>query len=274
MQKNYMFPLRNQLVFALVMQDEKCCADLIERILDRKVRQVNIVNRIEIDYEKSIILTPQTKYVRLDVLLEGDDTWYDLEMQCENEGNIPKRTRYIHGIMDAQELEPGDDYNKLKKNFVIFICCFDPLGEGEPLYFFEMFDMKNDLSLGDDSYTILLNSKARKGEVSERLKNLFDYINTNKVAENDSLICELDEAVQKWNKGDKMDMLLTATQKDQAIKEERARQEGIAEGRAEGMAAGERKRALEDAKAFLEEGINVEIIARCTGLNVEEIESL
>ena len=266
MSRNYMFPLRNQLVFALVMQDEKCCKDFIERVLGRRVSRVNILNRIKIDYEKSVILTPQTKYVRLDVLFEGDDTWYDLEMQCENEGNIPKRTRYIHGIMDAQELEPGDDYNRLKTSYVIFVCCFDPMGQGEPVYCFEMFDSKNDLSLGDDSYTILLNSKARGADISQELRNLFDYINSDRVAEDDGFIQELDDAVRIWNTGDKMDMLLTATQKDQAIKEERARQEGIAEGKKE--------KAIEDARAFAREGVSADVISRCTGLTVEEVNAL
>lgn len=122
------------------------------------------------------------------------------------------------------------------------------------------------MSLGDDSYTILLNSKARGADISQELRNLFDYINSDRVAEDDGFIQELDDAVRIWNTGDKMDMLLTATQKDQAIKEERARQEGIAEG--------ERKKAIETARALKQRNISVDIIAESIGLSVEEVKAL
>ena len=126
------------------------------------------------------------------------------------------------------------------------------------------------MSLGDDSYTILLNSKARGADISQELRNLFDYINSDRVAEDDGFIQELDDAVRIWNTGDKMDMLLTATQKDQAIKEERARQEGIAQG----IAEGERKKAIETARALKQRNISVDIIAESIGLSVEEVNAL
>ncbi|MCQ2545409.1 MAG: hypothetical protein MJ144_03145, partial [Clostridia bacterium] len=104
----------------------------------------------------------------------------------------------------------------------------------------------------------------------QELRNLFDYINSDRVAEDDGFIQELDDAVRIWNTGDKMDMLLTATQKDQAIKEEKARQEGIAQG----IAEGKKEKAIEDARAFAREGVSADVISRCTGLTVEEVNAL
>jgi predicted transposase/invertase (TIGR01784 family) len=46
------------------------------------------------------------------------------------------------------------------------------------------------------------------------------------------------------------------------------------EGKLEGIKEGENKSKRETARAFLKEGVSIEMICRCTGLTEEEIESL
>ena len=48
------------------------------------------------------------------------------------------------------------------------------------------------------------------------------------------------------------------------------REEGLAQGREEGA----RETAVKTARAFLEEGISVAVIARCTGLTIDEVDGL
>jgi len=55
---------------------------------------------------------------------------------------------------------------------------------------------------------------------------------------------------------------------------ELAREEGWKEGREEGREEGERKKTVEMAKKSLEEGLSPELIARITGLSLEEIDDL
>ena len=50
--------------------------------------------------------------------------------------------------------------------------------------------------------------------------------------------------------------------------------EGRAEGRAEGLAEGELSKSLDVARQMKAEGLPVEMIARCTGLSIEQIEDL
>ena len=52
------------------------------------------------------------------------------------------------------------------------------------------------------------------------------------------------------------------------------RMEGLVEGRAEGREEGEKKERLKNARNFKEMGVPLDIIARATGLTIEEIESL
>lgn len=47
--------------------------------------------------------------------------------------------------------------------------------------------------------------------------------------------------------------------------------EGREDGLSEGLREGQRRKALEDAENFLKADISPEIIARCTGLPLEEV---
>ena len=53
-----------------------------------------------------------------------------------------------------------------------------------------------------------------------------------------------------------------------------AKEEGLAEGRQEGLAEGARQKAIEDARNLKSAGVDINIIAKCVGLSVEEVEKL
>ena len=46
------------------------------------------------------------------------------------------------------------------------------------------------------------------------------------------------------------------------------------EGREEGRVEGREERAIETAQAMLAKGLDVELIAECTGLTLEEVQAL
>lgn len=228
----YRYPFTNEIVFALVMQDEEICRGLLQLIFpDRKINKLKL-HEPGIDIEKTIIVGIESRKVRLDVLFEGSREWYDIEMQCRNEHNVPKRSRYSHGIIDVNMLKPGHDFNELKSSYVIFLCCFDPFGQGEAAYQFRMTDAKIGLPLGDDSYTIILNSKAEEERTPEPLRELFRYINETQVAEGNKLLQEIDRSVGTWNTGKGLDTMVT-WQQELSIREARAREAGLTEGRNE-----------------------------------------
>ena len=105
----------------------------------------------------------------------------------------------------------------------------------------------------------------------------------------------------KWSEEPELSALMTATQiaafppekKETYIKDimnerdikyqqnicyrrglEQGREEGLEEGRAEGRTEGARETAIKTAKSLLQNGISVDIVARCTGLSLEEVKSL
>ena len=63
------YKFSNKLMFALVMQDEELCAELIERLFPgKKVKSLTFPNNIQITPEKTIVTGLLSRSVRLDVI--------------------------------------------------------------------------------------------------------------------------------------------------------------------------------------------------------------
>lgn len=74
--------------------------------------------------------------VRIDIYAkDSDGVRYDIEIQCKKDGAGCKRARYHSSMLDANVHEfIGEDFEKLPKSIVIFICESDFFGKGLPLY--------------------------------------------------------------------------------------------------------------------------------------------
>ena len=111
----------NKLMFAIIMRDPVACKKIIEMIFpERKVKKLTFpekagsdeytatIKEIAVEVEKTIITGIDSKSVRLDVLFEGDQTVYDIEMQMEEEEEIPKRSRYYHMAIARNSLKKAN----------------------------------------------------------------------------------------------------------------------------------------------------------------------
>ena len=136
--------------------------------------------------------------------MEDDEgTVYDVEIQTTDKKNLPKRTRYYQGLIDLNILEKGEDYQKLRKSFVIFICTYDPFGKGRWVYTFENRCREDTgITLDDEAVKIILNTKGTVGEIGDELKALLRYMDG--FAPESAYTRELDRAVadvradKKW----------------------------------------------------------------------------
>ena len=59
-------------------------------------------------------------------------------MQVQKKPALGKRSRYYQSQMDMEMLLAGEDYAELPNTYVIFICDFDPIGEGKYRYTLRM----------------------------------------------------------------------------------------------------------------------------------------
>lgn len=160
-------------MFGAVMSNPKLCKPLLEMILETKIRKIEYP-----ELQKTIDKQYGSKGVRLDVYVEDEEnTVYNIEIQTSKKKYLPKRTRYYQGMIDLNIIDSGDEYAKLKKSYVIFICTYDPFGEGRYIYTFENRCLQNlDLALGDEATKIILNTKGTIGEISDELKAALKYM--------------------------------------------------------------------------------------------------
>lgn len=120
-------------------------------------------------------------------------------MQTWKESALGKRSRYYKCNMDLDQLGTGADYKELKKNYVIFICTYDPFGQDSPVYYFQSWDIKNCLNIGDDAYTIVLNTRCTAEKVPAELKACYEYVNDPDLKDGSELVRNIDERVRKYN---------------------------------------------------------------------------
>ena len=216
----------NDFMFSRIMQDKKICKPFLEAILGIKIDHIEYL-----ESQKTIDLKVDAKSVRLDIFVGDGKTVYNCEMQTSFFKNIPKRSRYYQSFIDMDLIEKGENYSKLKKSFVIFICTFDLFGKDGYVYTFENRCLEYpNLRLGDDAIKVFVNINGNDDtHISPELKELLTYIKTSKIPENcvNPLINDMDIALHKARSNEewrKEYMMLEAMRTDYT---EKGREEGL-----------------------------------------------
>ena len=152
--------IKDNFMFGAVMQVEENCRGFLEMVLGFPIE------RVVISTEKSIIYHPVYRGIRLDVYaMDEHRTHYNIEMQMRKKRVLGKRSRYYHNQIVLETLEKGIEYEAVPDTFVIFLCDFDPFGEGLYCYTFQNTCQEDDaVSLEDGCHTIFLNTKGRNPE--------------------------------------------------------------------------------------------------------------
>ena len=96
------------------------------------------------------------------VARDKDGRRFNVEVQQENEGASPERARYHSGLLDANTLNPGEDFTKLPESFVIFITRNDVLGAGLPIYHIDRKIEETGCSFGDRSHIIYVTASIQQ----------------------------------------------------------------------------------------------------------------
>ena len=106
-------------------------------------------------------------------------------------------------------------------------------GRGRYIYTFENICREEpELTFGDESYKVVVNTKGHKGEIPDELKEALKYLEDGSITGDYSR--ELDDAVKavKSNEERRLEYMML-TIRDNEMREE-GREEGLAEGREEG----------------------------------------
>ena len=190
MKKDNKYGIRNQVVFGLVMKNERLSKTCLERILGKKITSLKYI-----ESEKVAEVSATVHGTRFDVYCEDDESIYNIEMQAYVVSALGKRSRYYQDMMDMILLDKGDDYNLLRKNIVIFICTYDPFGLGRYMYTFEnRCAQEPNLSLEDETTKIILNTKGTQNDIPLPLRHFLHFIDTDEVT--DDYTRELEQEVE------------------------------------------------------------------------------
>jgi len=192
--------LADAYLFAAVMSNPDVCRLVLQTLLGKPIGSVTV------NAEQSMLFSSDCRSIRLDIYADDvDGNHYNVEMQGENEGNLPKRSRFHQAEMDALELRPSEGFNMLEPNYVIFICCFDPFGKGLFRYTFTNCCEEIVMQLGDGTKKVFFSTKGRNdADVSPELVNFLKYVenSTDECVEelDDDLVWQIHEYVKAIKK--------------------------------------------------------------------------
>lgn len=184
---------------------EKFTRKILKLLFNREFRNLKVIA------QKSYGgLNTDLRGARLDVYVESDDSAeidasedasiYDLEPDKNDRAKyiaaFPQRIRFYHAIIDSRSLKSGEDFGKLKRVYVIFICNYDPFGCDRVKYTIQNMCVEEpEMPYDDGAQTTVLYTKGTKDDdISEELRQFLNYMeNTTQTnAVNDTL-----KAIQK-----------------------------------------------------------------------------
>ncbi len=178
--------LSNYFLFAAAAEDEETSQLLLETLLGIKV------SGVKVSVEHSLLYSSDFRSVRLDVYVSDTvEVHYNMEMENDERTSLPQRSRYHQAEMDVIALKPGEDFSELKPVYVVFICTFDPFGEGLYRYtFINRCEEKDFFPLGDGATRVFLSTKGtNESEVPKELVNLLHYVENS----TDAYVGEVDD---------------------------------------------------------------------------------
>ncbi len=191
-------------MFQAVMKDPEISAELVERLLGVRVKQVEYP-----ELEKAIEPYYTSHGVRLDVYLKDENKVIDVELQSYPQKALGKRMRYYQSMADCDSLMKGQPYTKLKESYILFICKFDPFhddnkrGYGLPCYTFKNICAENNsVNLDDKTVKVVYNAKAYESVENPKVRALLRYILTDEPGE-DEYSKRLSEFVERAKKNEK-----------------------------------------------------------------------
>ena len=185
----------------------------------------------------------------------------------------PKRMRYYQAAIDISFLDKGAHYKALNDSYIIFVCLFDAIGNGKPLYTFENICLEDRQTLlQDGTKKVIINAEAFGKAEDAELKGFLEYLKTGAInTEYTGRIETMIQAVKHNEQARKEYRFMSAFEMD--VREEGI-QQGIERGIQQGFSDGAYQAKLETAKNLIDIGLSAENISKATGLSCEEIEKL
>ena len=219
--------ITNNFMFCTVMQNPEICKEFLETMLKIKIDHLDYVHG-----EDTISEDILEKGIRLDVHVKDSDREFDLEVQLVNTYELPLRARFYQSLLDAYALDKGLPYNKLKENYVLFICPFDLFDKSLPVYTFEKICLEDsEIKLGDKTKTIFYNFSEWRKVHDEEIKIMLKYFDGEKAES--SLTNKIDKEVTRNRIKRQWREEYMTYEQDMAVRQQYWYKDGVAAGAAQ-----------------------------------------
>lgn len=198
----------------------------------------------------------------------------DIEVQLTDQGNMDKRTLFYWGKMYLENIKQGQDYTSLEKVITINILDFEFLGTENYQSSFHLWeDIEKDYMLTDvveihflelPKFRNKKDKDYRENDIERWLMFLEKDISETTLKELMSLDTAIKKAEQKIE-------YLSSDEETMRIYYERERS---LHERANMISSAEERKSIENAINFLKLGVDIETVAKGTGISIEKIREL
>lgn len=225
----------NRWMFNRVLRREDVCRRVLNAALGIGVEKIAYLN-----VEQVIEPTLSGHGVRMDVYVRDGNRVYDVEMQVARDEDLGRRMRYYQAALDTSELEAGYAYDSLPDSYVVFLCCFDAYGKGDPIYRIERrCNTHPNVEAGDGSPWVVLNAATWERAESEPLQDLLRYVFTEDVK--GELSREIDAFVSEYNQDREWVNRVLTFEQDTEHRCRMAKKQGFEQGIEQGIKQGEKR---------------------------------
>ena len=274
--------LSNNFIFCKVMSENlDICKEFLEMLLNIQIESISLAQP-----EKTLDVDFFAKGIRLDVFVKDEtDRSYDIEMQVIGKKHLPLRARYYQSVLDISSLHAGEDYECLAESYVIFLCLEDIFHKGLPIYTFKSVCTEDrELFLNDKTTKVFCNALKYDKMPAEKLRTFFKFLLENKPDETD-FSKTLSEKVLKAKIPEDSRRTFMTLEQEIKLAAKHAAQEAYEKGYKEAYKEAETEKDLavkkaaennarNNARKLKESGVSVEIISKCTGLSLQQIQEL
>ena len=221
--------------------------------------------------EKTLDVDFFAKGIRLDVFVKNEtDRSYDIEMQVIGKKHLPLRSRYYQSVLDISSLHAGEDYESLAESYVIFLCLEDIFHKGFPIYTFKsVYSEDNGLFLNDKTTEAFCNAIKYNKMPVEKLRTFFKFLVEKKPDETE-FSKTLSEKVLKAKITEDARRTYMTLEQEIRLAAKHAAQEAFEE---EYKKASENEK-LENSRKMKAKNIPDDIISKCTGLSLQQVQEL
>ena len=270
--------LSNNFIFCKVMSENlDICKEFLEMLLNIQIESISLAQP-----EKTLDVDFFAKGIRIDVFVKDEtDRTYDIEMQVIRKTHLTLTARYYQSVLDISSLHAGDDYESLAESYVIFLCLEDIFHKGLPIYTFKSICTEdNGLFLNDKTTKVFCNALKYDKMPAEKLRTFFKFLVEKKPDETE-FSKTLSEKVLKAKIPEDSRRTFMTLEQEIKLAAKHAAQEAAEKASKEAYEKGYKEAEKEkelavknNARKLKESGVSVEIISKCTGLSLEEVQNL